>query len=130
MDKHLEPRAIGKLAGAIAAAGLAGLSANRADAGLVIDIRPTAINGQPVNIAQSGDAAELVVLGALGGLGEVVSFDVVARVTESKKTFVPHIYDGAGHGFLRQQSERNGANEKASEQAWGETVTFLKKQLE
>jgi carboxymethylenebutenolidase len=49
---------------------------------------------------------------------------------ESTKTFVPHIYEGAGHGFLRQQGERDGANKKASERAWGETVTFLNKNLE
>jgi carboxymethylenebutenolidase len=51
-------------------------------------------------------------------------------LAESKKTYVTHIYDGAGHGFLRQQGERGGANKKASEQAWGETMKFLKKNLE
>ena len=45
------------------------------------------------------------------------------------KPFTKHIYDGAGHGFLRQQSGQNGANQKASEQAWKETVEFLKMNL-
>jgi carboxymethylenebutenolidase len=49
---------------------------------------------------------------------------------ENKKSYTPHLYDGAGHGFLRQQDERGGANEKASKEAWGETVTFLKTNLE
>jgi carboxymethylenebutenolidase len=48
----------------------------------------------------------------------------------NQKSYTPHLYDGAGHGFLRQQSERDGANEKASKEAWGETVSFLKKHLE
>jgi carboxymethylenebutenolidase len=51
-------------------------------------------------------------------------------MAELNKRFLPHIYDGAGHGFLRQQSGRDDANLKASQQAWAETVTFLKKNLE
>ncbi len=39
---------------------------------------------------------------------------------------IPGVYAGAGHGFLRQQSGQNGANAKAAEQAWAETVKFLK----
>ena len=44
--------------------------------------------------------------------------------------FETHIYDGAGHGFLRQQSGRDGANLEASEAAWPTTVAFLRKHLE
>ena len=51
-------------------------------------------------------------------------------LSDAKKNYTTHIYDGAGHGFLRQQSERDGANRKASEQAWAETLAFLKKHLE
>lgn len=51
-------------------------------------------------------------------------------MSEAGKTYIPHIYDGAGHGFLRQQSGQNGANRKASERAWVETVKFLKTNLE
>jgi carboxymethylenebutenolidase len=43
------------------------------------------------------------------------------------KAYVPAVYDGAGHGFLRQQEARDGANLKASEQAWPGTIAFLKK---
>jgi len=51
-------------------------------------------------------------------------------LTDAGKSYTPHIYDGAGHGFLRQQGDRNGANKKASEQAWPETIAVLKKNLE
>jgi carboxymethylenebutenolidase len=42
------------------------------------------------------------------------------------KKYVAHIYDGAGHGFLRQQDGREGANLKATQQAWPATIKFLK----
>ncbi len=45
------------------------------------------------------------------------------------KRFEPQIYPGAGHGFLRQQSGRNGANLVASKRAWSRTVNFLKEVL-
>jgi carboxymethylenebutenolidase len=39
-------------------------------------------------------------------------------------------YAGAGHGFLRQQGARDGANLKAAEQSWAATVAFFKQTLE
>jgi carboxymethylenebutenolidase len=42
----------------------------------------------------------------------------------------PHVFEGAGHGFLRQQSQKDGANLKAAEKAWPLTVAFLHKHLE
>jgi dienelactone hydrolase len=48
---------------------------------------------------------------------------------ELGKTFVTHTYTGAGHGFLRAQDDREGANMKASQQAWPTTVEFLNKHL-
>ena len=47
-------------------------------------------------------------------------------IKEAGKSFTPHIYEGAGHGFLRQQDGRDGANLKASQQAWPETVKFIR----
>ena len=41
--------------------------------------------------------------------------------------YEPHVFDGAAHGFLRAQSGNNGANLRASEQAWPLTVAWLKK---
>lgn len=52
------------------------------------------------------------------------------NMTDLKKSYDPHIYTGAGHGFLRQQSGNNGANLKASQEAWPTTIAFLKKNLE
>lgn len=48
------------------------------------------------------------------------------KMKELKKPFEPKIFKGAGHGFLRQQEEKDGANKKAAEQAWKETLEFLK----
>jgi len=45
------------------------------------------------------------------------------------KTYHPHIYEGAGHGFLRDQAGRDGANLRAARQAWPATVAFLKERL-
>jgi carboxymethylenebutenolidase len=39
-------------------------------------------------------------------------------------------YDGAGHGFLRQQTGRDGANQRAAELAWPRTVAFFRETLE
>ncbi len=38
-------------------------------------------------------------------------------------------YDGAGHGFLRQQTGRDGANQRAAEQAWPRTIAFFRETL-
>ena len=46
------------------------------------------------------------------------------------KTYVHHIYDGAGHGFLRQQTGANGANMTATQQAWPATIAWFKRYLE
>lgn len=50
-------------------------------------------------------------------------------MADAKKTYDPHVYEGAGHGFLRQQSG-NEANAKAAKEAWSSTIEFLKKNLE
>ena len=52
------------------------------------------------------------------------------KVKELGKVYITHIYKGAGHGFLRAQDDRSGANLEASRQAWPATIEFLKKSLE
>jgi carboxymethylenebutenolidase len=52
------------------------------------------------------------------------------KIRELGKTYITHIYKGAGHGFLRAQDERGGANLEASRQAWPATIEFLKKNLQ
>lgn len=43
--------------------------------------------------------------------------------------FEPHIFPGAGHGFLRQQDGQNGANAAATRAAWPMTVAWFKQYL-
>jgi carboxymethylenebutenolidase len=72
------------------------------------------------------------VLGFYGGDDARVTATVEPTskaMADLKKIYTPHVYEGAGHGFLRQQSGRDDANLKASRQAWAETIAFLKKQL-
>ena len=45
------------------------------------------------------------------------------------RTYVHNIYEGAGHGFLRQQTEMDGANMKATREAWLATVAWFHKYL-
>lgn len=45
------------------------------------------------------------------------------------KTYVPRIYEGAGHGFLRQQDGMSGANMAATRQAWPATIAWFRKYL-
>jgi carboxymethylenebutenolidase len=45
------------------------------------------------------------------------------------KTFEPHSFPGAGHGFLRQQIDSTGANLSASRQAWPLTIAFFRRHL-
>jgi carboxymethylenebutenolidase len=52
------------------------------------------------------------------------------KMKELGKIYVTHIYKDAGHGFLRAQEERAGANLEASRQAWAATIDFLMKYLE
>ena len=45
------------------------------------------------------------------------------------KRYAPNVYEGAGHGFLRQQAGRDGANGRAAAKAWPATVAFLRESL-
>ena len=45
------------------------------------------------------------------------------------KRYTPSVYEGAGHGFLRQQTGRDGANAKATAKAWPATVAFFRESL-
>ncbi len=55
--------------------------------------------------------------------------DAAAEMKKLGKVYEYQIYEGAGHGFLRQQTGRDGANMKATEKAWPATLAFLKKYL-
>lgn len=45
------------------------------------------------------------------------------------KTYRPIFYEGAGHGFLRQQDGREGKNLAAAQAAWPETISWFRAHL-
>jgi carboxymethylenebutenolidase len=72
------------------------------------------------------------VLGLYGGDDARVNATIEpaeAEMVRLNKVYEYQIFDGAGHGFLRQQSGREGANMRATEKAWPLTITFLKSAL-
>ena len=76
--------------------------------------------------------AKVPVLGLYGGNDARVNATIPTAEAEMKKLgkpYTPHIYDGAGHGFLRQQNGQDGANMKASEQAWPALLAFFRQHL-
>jgi carboxymethylenebutenolidase len=75
---------------------------------------------------------EAPVLGLYGGDDARVNATIgpaAKKMKSLKKSYEREIYDGAGHGFLRQQTGRDGANRRAAEKAWPRTVKFLRKRL-
>ncbi len=69
------------------------------------------------------------VLGLYGGADTRIGATIPAteaKMKELGKVFQPNSFEGAGHGFLRQQSGNSGANMKATEQAWPKTLGFLR----
>ena len=96
-----------------------------------------ALNAAVVYYGTSPEAAELAkikapVLGLYGGDDARVDATIPPAEAEMKKlgkTYEPHLYEGAGHGFLRAQADREGANRKATAQAWPRTISFLKDNL-
>lgn len=72
------------------------------------------------------------VVGFYGGDDARVNSTVPATtlsMAKLDKPFTAHTYKGAGHGFLRQQQGREGANMKASDQAWPATLSFFRQHL-
>lgn len=72
------------------------------------------------------------VLGLYGGADARVVATVAPADSQMKamhKIYDPNIFADAGHGFLRAQTDRNGANMKATEQAWPATINWFRKYL-
>lgn len=96
-----------------------------------------ALDAAVVYYGSSPEAADLArikapVLGLYGADDARVNATIPPAEAEMKrlgKTYEPNLYEGAGHGFLRAQSGREGANYKATRQAWPRTIAFLKKHL-
>lgn len=78
-------------------------------------------------------AIEAPVLGLYGGDDERVNATVppAERVMGALgKTYEARTYEDAGHGFLRNQDGREGANLAASEAAWPEAMGWFRRHLE
>lgn len=65
------------------------------------------------------------VLGLYGADDERVNATIPRARTALGGGYEALIFDGAGHGFLRQQTGRDGANLVATERAWPYTLGFL-----
>jgi carboxymethylenebutenolidase len=76
------------------------------------------------------------VLGLYGGNDRRVDATIPQIDSTMKalgKTYEPHVFDGAGHGFLRAQTDASGApnaaNYNAAGQAWPLTIGWFRKYL-
>ena len=72
------------------------------------------------------------VLGLYGGNDARVNATIPRADSAMKrlgKTFEHHVFEGAGHGFLRGQEGANGANARASQEAWPKTVAWFNRHL-
>lgn len=79
------------------------------------------------------DSVRAPVLGLYGGLDNRVNSTIPRADSVLKlrgRVFQPHIFDGAGHGFLRQREGENGAaNTAASQAAWPLTIAWFRQHL-
>jgi carboxymethylenebutenolidase len=75
-------------------------------------------------------AIKAPVMGFYGGNDARVTSTVAPTAAAMKqlgKTYSSHIFDGAGHGFLKGQNTE--ANYKAAEEAWPMTIAFFREKL-
>jgi carboxymethylenebutenolidase len=73
------------------------------------------------------------VLGLYGGSDARVDATIPAAdsaLRATGKIYSHSIFDGAGHGFLRQQTGMNGANMRATQQAWPATIAWFRHYLD
>jgi len=98
---------------------------------------PAGLGAAVVYYGASPDTTELArvgvpVLGLYAGDDQRINARIPATDSVMKrlgKSFEAHFFDGAGHGFLRQQEGREGANQRASDAAWPLTVAFFRRHL-
>jgi carboxymethylenebutenolidase len=87
-------------------------------------------------VSPESDALKSVrapVLGLYGGNDARVNATIPpadSTMRALRKTYTHNIYDGAGHGFLRQQAGMNGANMTATQQAWPAAVAWFHRYLD
>jgi len=98
---------------------------------------PAGLGASVVYYGPSPDTTDLArvnvpVLGLYAGDDARINARIPATDSVMKRLGKPyevHIFEGAGHGFLRGQEGREGANQRASERAWPLTIAFFKKHL-
>ncbi|MEO7520585.1 MAG: dienelactone hydrolase family protein [Gemmatimonas sp.] len=86
--------------------------------------------GSPPTTEQMA-AIKAPVLGLYGGNDARINATIPATDSTMKrlgKSYEYHIFDGAGHGFLRGQ-DGNAANTAAAQQAWPKTIAFFRAKL-
>lgn len=77
-------------------------------------------------------AIQAPVLGHYGGDDARVTSTVPEAQAEMERlgeVYEPNVFAGAGHGFLRQQTAREGANLAATRASWPRTIEFLREYL-
>jgi carboxymethylenebutenolidase len=78
-------------------------------------------------------AVRAPVLGLYGGSDARVDATIPpadSALRSMGKTYSHSVFDGAGHGFLRQQAGMNGANMTATQQAWPATIAWFRRYLD
>ncbi|MEX2116647.1 MAG: dienelactone hydrolase family protein [Bacteroidota bacterium] len=94
------------------------------------------LNAAVVYYGSSPDSSRLAQIKATPVLGLYGADDARVNATiepaqrmmkQAEKTYEVEIFEGAGHGFLRAQAGREGANHKATQKAWPRTIEFLRK---
>ena len=98
---------------------------------------PAGLGAAVVYYGASPDTLELArvrvpVLGLYAGDDQRINARIPATDSVMKRLGKPyqvHFFEGAGHGFLRQQEGREGANQRASNAAWPLTVEFFRRHL-
>jgi len=78
-------------------------------------------------------AVHAPVLGLYGGSDARVDATIPpadSALRSMGKTYSHSVFDGAGHGFLRQQTGMNGANMTATQQAWPATIAWFRRYLD
>ena len=76
-------------------------------------------------------AIKAPVLGLYGGNDARINATIPATDSTMKalgKSYEHHIFDGAGHGFLRGQ-DGNAPNATAAAAAWPKTIAFFRAKL-
>jgi len=104
---------------------------------------PAGLGAAVVYYGPMGDAdiarlssVKVPVLGLYGGSDQRVDASIprIDSIMKAQgKTYEPHVFDGAGHGFLRAQTDNAGApmpaNAEAARQAWPLTIGWFRKYL-